>query len=207
MSFWTHFIGTMQFCARSYEDVEAVLGKPTLFEDVWRWDDWEDRTEEEIDRRQNELWVPAFEAWRNGTGMPMGSEGSINWRYVDTSRENDKVLGEGTLVAIEGDLRDFGDNIEDIKKSILWFRNKCFALGTRNAVLRIQADWYQFVIYGYSTRLIVHAFKQDELILSYSWRYNRKEELWYTDVLFNHPMKSKDLIKDLIPEIINKWAN
>lgn len=203
MSFWTHFIGTMQFCARSYEDVEAVLGKPTLFHDVWDWDDDEERTEEEIDRRQEELWAPAFRAWRDGTGMPMGSEGSLNWKYIDTSKENDHVFGEGTLVAIEGDLRDFGCDIEDIRKSMLWFRSKCFALGTRTAVLRINADWYHFVIYGHSTRLVVHAFEKDELILSYSWRYHRKEEQWYTDVLFDNLPEDSNLIKDLIPEIIH----
>lgn len=200
MSFWTHFIGTMQFCTHSYEEVEAILGKPTLFEDVWGWDDDEERTEEEIHRRQNELWKPAFVAWRNGTGMPMGSEGSINWRYIDTSKENDRVFGEGTLVAIEGDLRDFGCDIEDIRKSMLWFRSKCFALGVRATTLRIQTEWYNFIIYGYSSNLVVHAFKNDELLLSYSWIYKRREKQWYTELLFNNLTEESDL-KHLIPEI------
>ena len=202
MSFWTHFIGTMQFRSRSYEEVEAILGKPTLFRDVWTWDDDEERTEEEIHRRQEELWKPAFVAWENGTGMPMGSEGSINWRYVDTSRENDHVFGEGTLVAIEGDLRDFGADIEDIRKSLLWFRSKCFDLGARESVLRIQTDWwYNFIIYGCRDHLIVHAFKKDELVLSFSWHYERREEQWHTELLFNNLAETSDL-KHLIPEII-----
>lgn len=200
MSFWTHFIGTMQFCAHSYEEVEAILGKPTLFEDVWGWDDEEERTEEEIHRRQKELWAPAFKAWRNGTGMPMGSEGSINWKYIDTSKENDRVLGEGTLVAIEGDLRDFGADIDEVKKSMLWFRSKCLALGVRATALRIQTDWYNFIVYGYSSNLVVHAFKNDELLLSYSWIYKRREKQWYTELLFNNLTEESDL-KHLIPEI------
>lgn len=201
MSFWTHFIGTMQFCSHSYEEVEAVLGKPTLFRDVWTWDENEERTIEEINRRQEELWKPAFVAWREGTGMPMGSEGSINWKYVDTSKENENVFGEGTLVAIEGDLRDFGYDIEDIRKSLLWFRSKCFDLGARESVLRINADWYHFIIYGSRSHLIVHAFKRDELVLSFSWQYQRNEEQWHTRLLFNNLTETSDL-KNLIPEII-----
>lgn len=201
MSFWTHFIGTMQFCSSSYEEVEAILGKPTL----WPEFDYhlpKDEFMSQVEDFSNNIWMPAIEAWDNGTGMPMGSEGSINWKYSDTSKENKNVFGEGTLIAIEGDLRDFGADIEDIRKSMLWFRSKCFALGAREAVLRIQADgWYNFIIYGCRDNLIVHAFKRDELVLSYSWKYQRREEQWHTKLLFNNLTDTSDL-KHLIPEVV-----
>lgn len=128
MSQWTHVIGTIQ-CSKEDDLVVKALGKPALWSD-------------EIDY---ETWKNAFEENRKGRGIPMGSEGSIHYKVIDTSEKNDYV-GEGTLVAIEGDLRDYGGE-KDIDFIIDWFTKGAQKLDARAAVLSIDDEWSdQFVV-------------------------------------------------------------
>ena len=75
----------------------------------------------------------------------MGSEGSINYKITSTLEEND-YAGEGTLVAIEGDLRDYGGE-KDVDFIIDWFVRGARELHARAAVLSIDDEWSdQFVV-------------------------------------------------------------
>ena len=136
MSQWTHFIGTIQYNG-NYDDALKALGKPILWNDAKQL---EYGTPQYKDYYTN-VWRAAFKNFEAGQGIPMGSEGSINWKFSDTSVENENVLGEGALIAIEGDLRDFGENDDEINRSIAWFEKACQQLYARDAVLKIDVEF------------------------------------------------------------------
>ena len=149
MSQWTHVIGSIQCCWSKKEALEK-LGKPVL------WDDCEKLgikygTPEFEDYSEN-VWRKAFKDNEKGEGIPMGSEGSIDWYFVNTANED--ALGEGTLIAIQGDLRDFGGK-KDIQVIINWFEKA--TEHARFATLTIKdddspkyitliSDWGEFII-------------------------------------------------------------
>jgi len=140
MSQWTHVIGTIQ-CDKEDKFVVKALGKPVLWSDS---DELEYGTPEYEDYDEN-VWKKAFEENRKGRGIPMGSEGSINYKITSTLEEND-YAGEGTLVAIEGDLRDYGGE-KDVDFIIDWFTRGARELHARAAVLSIDDEWSdQFVV-------------------------------------------------------------
>lgn len=143
MSQWTHAIGTIQCRTCTKEEVERIMGKPVLWNDhldikygTPKWEDY-----------HKNVWCRAFEENEKGRGIPMGSEGSMEWYLVDTSKNNENVAGEGTLIAIEGDLRDYGGEAE-VQYIIQWFRKAVDELGGREAILKIHDEWtpYSLVI-------------------------------------------------------------
>jgi len=160
MSQWTHAIGTIQYSYRKPEELEKILGKPILWKDglqfKYRSPEWEDF-------HQN-VWCKAFDDNEKGCGIPMGSEGSLEWYFVDTSEANENVLGEGSLIAIEGDLRDYGGETE-VNHIIKWFTNALVELGAREGILKIRDDWSSETIIvmgnGFSEP-IVHKIKHAE---------------------------------------------
>lgn len=149
MSQWTHVVGTIQ-C--SWDEATAIeqLGKPVLWDDhrVFKYG-----TPEYEDYMEN-VWKKAFDDNEKGIGIPMGSEGSLDWYFVQTKDEN--VLGEGSLIAIQGDLRDYGGETE-VQYIIDWFIK---AVGkARFATLTINDDYsdeYVTVTINWGDICIVH---------------------------------------------------
>lgn len=115
MSQWTHVVGSIT-CSWTKEEAIEKLGKPVLWDDhrVFKYG-----TPEYEDYMKN-IWEKAFDDSEKGVGIPMGSEGSIEWYFVEAPI-NEHTLGEGSMVAIEGDLRDFGGEA-DIQIIINWFK-------------------------------------------------------------------------------------
>lgn len=148
MSQWTHFLGTVQCCGTE-EEVEKAFGKPVLWNDISKLG-YQCGTPEYDDYYKN-VWYQAFKDFRLGRGIPMGSEGSVKWKFSDTHNidyddgEDYTAMGEGSLIAIEGDLRDFGDE-DDIQKSIDWFVKGCNAIRARLATLYINAEWGDIIL-------------------------------------------------------------
>lgn len=132
MSQWTHVVGAIQ-CSWTKEEAIEFLGKPVLWEDLKKLDlkygtpEFEDYI--------NNVWKKAFEANEMGFGIPMGSEGSIDWHFIETETN---ALGEGTMIAIEGDLRDFGGD-EEVQFIIDWFSKA--TKKARFATLVVRDDW------------------------------------------------------------------
>lgn len=151
MSRWTHVVGCIQ-CSWDYEKAEKCLGRPVLWDDHnklgLKWD-----TPEYEDYFEN-VWKKAFEDNKKGEGIPMGSEGSLDWYFVQTKDEH--VLGEGSLIAIQGDLRDYGweDEVEYIIK---WFKRAAFQ--SRFATLTINDEWSDNFITITITFGIVNVYK------------------------------------------------
>ena len=141
MSRWTHVIGSIQ-CGWQKDMATEFLGKPVL------WDDHEDLeygTPEYEDYFKN-VWEKAFDDSDAGTGIPMGSEGSIDWHFIDVPSQ-EHTLGEGSMIAIEGDLRDFGGD-KDIQTIINWFAR--VAKEARFATLTIKDEWsHEFITLTY----------------------------------------------------------
>lgn len=155
MSQWTHMVGTIQ-CSWSKEQAEEYLGKPVLWED---WSGIEFDTPEWKDYYEN-VWSAAFDKFENGEGIPMGSEGSVDWYFSETN-DDPSCLGMGGIIAIQGDLRDFGGE-PDIKKAIDWFVRA--AKWARFATLTIKDEWstkYIHVIVDWG-HIIIAEIKEDE---------------------------------------------
>jgi len=134
MSQWTHMVGAIQ-CHWTEEEAIERLGKPVL------WNDTKKRgikygTPEWSDYYEN-VWSAAFDKFEKGEGIPMGSEGSVDW-YFSKTNDDPSCLGMGGMIAIQGDLRDFGGDY-DIKKTIDWFVRA--AKGARFATLTIKDEW------------------------------------------------------------------
>ena len=133
MSRWTHVVGCIQ-CDWDYEEAEKRLGRPVLWGDTdelglqWGTPAYEDYSKN--------VWEKAFEDNEKGEGIPMGSEGSLDWYFVQT--KDGHVFGEGTLIAIEGDLRDYGSESE-VEYIIKWFKRAAFQ--SRFATLTIEDEW------------------------------------------------------------------
>ena len=134
------------------------MGKPV------EWPEFDDDLERDEYMRQvedfsNHIWKPAFKNYREHEDqMPMGSEGSLDWRYVDTNDINNRVIGKGSMIAIDGSLRDFGGE-EDVRKTVKWFVRCCNELYARYAVLVITDDMSSYkttVIYNWGTAYIYH---------------------------------------------------
>ena len=113
MSQWTHVVGSIQ-CSWDKKQAIEKLGKPVLWQDA---DKFEYGTPEYKDYYEN-VWKKAFQDNKEGKGIPMGSEGSIDWYFIKTNQEH--CLGEGTLISIQGDLRDFGGD-EEVDLIVNWF--------------------------------------------------------------------------------------
>ena len=126
MSQWTHVIGIVQTSPRSKEEIEDAFGVPC----TW-----------------NDLVTKAFLNHRVvDTKIPTGSEGSIDWRMVDTTEldpDGDPMLivGEGLLITFEGDLRNFGEIDEDVQEIARWFIEGCKKIEPRWATLSIDVEW------------------------------------------------------------------
>jgi len=132
MSQWTHVVGSIQ-CSWSKDKATEFLGKPVLWNDH---EDLEYGTPEFEDYFKN-VWDKAFDDSEAGTGIPMGSEGSIDWHFIDVPSQ-EHTLGEGSMIAIEGDLRDFGGE-HDIQIIINWFKRA--AKKARFATLTIKDEY------------------------------------------------------------------
>lgn len=139
MSQWTHMVGTIQ-CSWSKEQAEEYLGKPVLWEDCKKLG-IKYGTPEYEDYMEN-VWCKAFKNWEEGKGIPMGSEGSVDWYFNETVDEN--CIGMGSIIAIQGDLRDFGGE-EEIKMVTQWFINA--AIHARFAILVIRDEYSDEFVY------------------------------------------------------------
>lgn len=142
MSQWTHVVGSIQ-CSWTKDMATEFLGKPVL------WDDhkaFKYGTPEFEDYFKN-VWEKAFDDSEAGTGIPMGSEGSIDWHFIH-NESKEHTVGEGTMIAIEGDLRDFGGD-KDIQTIINWFERA--AKKARFATLTIKDEWSEeYITFTYS---------------------------------------------------------
>lgn len=116
MSIWTHVIGTIQCEPSTKDKLVAALGTPWKFGHL------------------NETRFV-------GPHVPEGSEGSIQWTASHHGNSKWRVVGEGTVIAIEGDLRDYGDDIRDIKEVVDWFTHGCEALDARAGLLSISVEF------------------------------------------------------------------
>lgn len=114
MSQWTHIVGAIQ-CHWDKETAIKRLGKPVLWDDAKRMGIKYDTPEYE-DYYEN-TWAKAFQDNRDGCGIPMGSEGSIDWYFTKTDED---YLGKGGMIAIQGDLRDYGGD-KKIQFIVDWF--------------------------------------------------------------------------------------
>ena len=129
MSQWTHVVGVIQLDPVNQETVENALGVPLT------WNDMMNRTER------------FFRHAKSAVEIPAGSEGTIVWYLQDTTekKEGDEswnVLGEGSIISIEGDLRNFGECDEDVQEIAEWFINGCKKLvGPRWATLSIEVEF------------------------------------------------------------------
>ena len=139
MSQWTHMVGVIQ-CSWTKEEAEKLLGKPVLWDDHYKLG-LKYGTPEYKDYMDN-VWGKAFTDWEDGHGIPMGSEGSVDWYFTKTVDEN--CIGMGSIIAIQGDLRDFGGTY-DIEQTIQWFVNA--AKEARFASLVIKDEWSDEYIY------------------------------------------------------------
>lgn len=129
MSQWTHVIGVIQLRPVKQEAVENALGVPKT------WNDMINRTERYYRHAESSIRIPA------------GSEGTITWHLQDTREEAEEdehwhIADEGSLISIEGDLRDFGEDKEDVQQIAEWFINGCKKLGgVRWATLSIEVEF------------------------------------------------------------------
>lgn len=122
MSQWTHVIGTIQCGRVSDEEVAKSLGTTWTFEEMWN------------KTIQNKKFI--------GPKVPEGSEGSVQYNITrHNENEEFRAIGEGTLIAIEGDLRDYGDDIRDVKELVDWFTQGCQFLDARLAILSISIEF------------------------------------------------------------------
>lgn len=158
MSCWTQVIGNIITSCSDYEKIESIMGKPVEWPEL-DFDLPKDEFMRQLNDFQSNVWKPAFERYRTYEDqLPMGSEGSIDWRYVDTNDINERVAGKGTMIAIDGSLRDFGGE-EDVRKTVKWFVRCCHELYARYAVLVISDDISSYkttVIYNWGTAYIYH---------------------------------------------------
>jgi len=67
---------------------------------------------------------------------PVGSEGPIQYRVVNTGDENSLAWG---LVYVYGDLRDFGD--AEVPEIIAWLQNACKDLMIRSCCVKIDVEY------------------------------------------------------------------
>ena len=164
MSYWTQVIGNIITSCSDYEKIESIMGKPV------HWPKFDlnllkDKCIRQLNDFYDNIWQPAFERYDTYEDqLPMGSEGSIDWRYIDTNNINESVYGKGSMIAIDGSLRDFGGD-EDIRKTINWFIRCCNELNARYGVLAITDElgitddmsyYYTTVIYEFSTAYVYH---------------------------------------------------
>jgi len=129
MSQWTHVIGVVQTHPVTQEEVEKAFGVPKT------WNDMMNHTERYYRHVQSPVRIPT------------GSEGTIVWHLQDTVEKADEddcwtILGEGSLISIEGDLRDFGECDEDVQEIAEWFINGCKKLDSvRWGTLSIEVEF------------------------------------------------------------------
>ena len=119
MSYWAHVCGCIRIDSlrlsendikKDSQRIEEVLGK------IMQWD---------------------YEGDDYGkTKLPMGSEGSLEYSIIGNP---DLSHLAAYVVAIWGDLRDYGEDIEDIQYIEDWFNNVCSEFIIRQAVLTITA--------------------------------------------------------------------
>lgn len=151
MSQWTHVLGVVQLYPVKQERVENAFGIPKTWKDMWH------RTERYF--RESPVKIPT------------GSEGSIVWYLQDTTEKTDEgenwtVLGEGSIIFIEGDLRDFGECDEDVQEIAEWFINGCKKLGgPRWATLSIEVEYgNSYVIDVTWDKYIIHKVDRKETL-------------------------------------------
>lgn len=158
MSYWTQVIGNIITGCRDYEKIESIMGKPVYWAE-FDLDLPQDEYIRQVDDFHKNIWKPAFERYDNNEDqLPMGSEGSIDWRFVDTNDVNESVFGKGCMIPIDGSLRDFGGD-EDVRKTVNWFIRCCNELYARYGVLVITDDMSSYkttVIYDFGTAYTYH---------------------------------------------------
>ena len=135
MSVWTHVAGSVRIDAfmeyfQTLKEVEDILGKPTSYED----------TIQEWDRCK----------------LPMGSEGSIQYRIIqsgmqETNKEGNITSSDAAAFVVNfwGDLRDF--ETKDVKKIETWWSDLLLNhdLMIRQAVLLVETE-------GGNPRVFIH---------------------------------------------------
>lgn len=116
MSYWTHVCGCIRIDSFRFSEegtkkdnqrIEEALGKIMPFD--YEGNDWGE------------------------TKLPMGSEGSLRYSIIN----NPISCIAAHTVVIWGDLRDYGETIEDIQYIEDWFNNACSEFNIRQAVLTI----------------------------------------------------------------------
>lgn len=121
MSYWTHVCGCIRVDSlrlnkednqKDNERIEEVLGKIIQFDDIeWDWN---------ITKKYK-------------TKLPMGSEGSLKYSIMN----NPLYCIAAHVITIWGDLRDYGEEMEDIQYIEDWFNDVCSKFNIRQAVLTI----------------------------------------------------------------------
>lgn len=130
MSIWTHVAGVVRIDAIRFDpndipDFDAIFGREWTFDDMW------DDEPAYIDSIEN---PDAF--------MPCGSEGSLEksvWINPDRSSMASYV------VTIFGDLRDYDSPVSIIE----WFKKCCGKVMVRQAIITVETEGREPVIYNY----------------------------------------------------------
>lgn len=153
MSQWTHVVGVIQLDPVTQEEVENALGVPKT------WNDMVNRTKRYCRHLQSSVDIPT------------GSEGTIVWHLQDTTektKEDDSwnILGEGSIISIEGDLRNFGEYDEDVQEIAKWFIKGCKKLGSpRWATLSIEVEFgNSYIIDVMWDRCIIQKFDRNQTL-------------------------------------------
>jgi len=152
MSQWTHVIGVVQLHPVTQEEVENAFGIPKTWHDMWHGT-------ERFFRHAN-----------SAVKIPAGSEGSVVWHLQDTTEKSDEddawhVLGEGSIISIEGDLRDFGETDEDVQEIAEWFIDGCKKLNPRWATLSIEVEFgNSYMIDVMLNRYIIHKVDRNQTL-------------------------------------------
>lgn len=132
MSRWTHLAGIVR--------IDGILHPPTqeAVLDVFRKD---------VPRGSEGPVLLHVHAWRR---VPLERH---NWEAVDEITEGAVYWGD---IIICGDLRDVGDDLEEVKGIAEWFKGRCDALKEipltliRQAVLQINIEYGDTIIHSWT---------------------------------------------------------
>lgn len=130
MSVWTHVAGIVRiddirFDPNDTPDFDAIFGREWTFNDMW---------DDEPVYREFEINPDVF--------MPSSSEGSLQ-KIIWINPDRNEMASY--VVTIFGELRDY-DTPEDI---ISWFNNCCKNVWVRQAIITVETEGREPIIYRY----------------------------------------------------------
>ena len=118
MSQWTHVNGNIRIDYIRLSEEDSLIGK---IKEIFG---------KEI------LWGDGEKAWDEGTKLPCGSEGSLEYKIYESP---DPCHIAAYSVNVFGDLRNYGNN--DINLIEQWFANIVKVFNIRDAVITINDGW------------------------------------------------------------------